>query len=129
MEEKFSCEIETDICTEKQLKALRKRVSSLEELTVNFKKRVTIELVDVITGRFEKVEESIDELNRKVEYLKTECLKIKSQIVDIENKIEEEMKKIARMKEEERDIDTALKKLAGQDKLKVNRRPLDQLRR
>lgn len=129
MEERFSCEIETDICTEKQLKALRKRVSSLEELTINFKKRITIELVDTISGRFEKLEGAIDELNSKIEYLRTECVNIKSQIVDIENKVQDEVKQIARMKEEERDMDAALKKLAGQEKLKVDRRPLDQLRK
>jgi len=162
------------ICISNELNEIKGRLEALEELSSNFRRNMRTELVNTITGRFEKtertveelnivieslkieiekckadrdfadnlnkkledvdkkfgeMEEAIEELGRKIEDCNMEGLRIKRLINEVKLGIDSRVKQIEQRLIEEKEMEDALKKLAGSEKFKVNRKLLEELRK
>jgi len=121
-------EAELVVCISNELDEIKKKVESLEELSTDFRKNVRIEFVDTITGRFEKLEKVIEELSVKIENYRTEIVKAKWLIDEVKIDLNNKIDKIERKRLEEKEMEVALKKLAGSEKITVNKKLLEGLK-
>jgi len=125
MEERFKPETELAINITNKFDDIKKQIKDVEGISSEFKKWVMTDLVDIIKKRFEKLEEDIEELNYKMENCSLVNEKIKERIEQVNSRID--LLELKRM--EEKQMEAALEKLAGPSKVKINRKPLEELKK
>lgn len=125
MEERFRPEKELAMATRNKLSEISARMESLERTSVGFRKRMTTDFVSTITKRFEDMERSITELGNKIDDYRIQSMGLQGQIDQTNIRINQaEHKRL-----EEREMEAALKELAGAERPKVDKRLLEGLKK
>ena len=153
-------EAELVICISNELNELKRRVEGLEQLSADFRRNMTIDFVNTINSRFEKIENAIEDFNYKIEacktdekfintinerfekmekvigelgdkidYCKIENLELRKLIKDAKVELNDKMTQIERKRLQEKQMEAALKKLAGHERTKVDKKLLEELRK
>lgn len=125
LEERFRPEKELAMATRNKLSEISARMESLERTSAEFRKRMTTDFVRTITKRFEDMERSITELRNSVDDYRIQNMGLQGQIDQTNIRVNQ----IEHKRLEEREMDAALKELAGADRPKVDKRLLDGLKR
>lgn len=123
LEERFRPEKELAMATRNKLNEISRRIENLEESSADFRKRMMTDFVSTLTKRFEKMENTIADLGNKIEDYKTGSMIIQGQVDQANIRINQ----IEHKRLEEKEMDAALKELAGSEKIKVNKRLLKEL--
>jgi hypothetical protein len=125
LEERFRPEKELAMATRNRLIEISQRMESLERMSMEFRKRIATDFVRTISKRFEVMEKSITELSNKLDDYRIENMDIQGRIDQANIRIDHtEQRRL-----EEQDMQEALKELAGNEKLKVNKRLLEELKK
>jgi uncharacterized coiled-coil DUF342 family protein len=125
LEERFRPEKELAMATRNKLSEISARMESLERTSVGFRKRMTTDFVSTITKRFEDMERSITELGNKIDDYRIQSMGLQGQIDQTNIRINQaEHKRL-----EEREMEAALKELAGAERPKVDKRLLEGLKK
>lgn len=124
MEEKFRPEAELSIAANDHFTEIMRRIESLEDASEDFMKKMTTGFVNTITRRFEKIEKGIEDLNDKIEGYKTQNVRMGKLISESHDKINQ----VERKRKQENEMESALRKLAGPEKIRVNRKLLEELK-
>lgn len=125
LEERFGPEKEMAMATRNKLNEISRRIENLERTSADFRKRMMTDFVRTITRRFESVEKSIEDISSRIEDYRIQSMAIQGGVDQTNIRINQVEQKI----DEERDIEDALKELAGSEKIKVNKRLLKGLER
>lgn len=113
------------MATRNKLSEISARMESLERTSVGFRKRMTTDFVSTITKRFEDMERSITELGNKIDDYRIQSMGLQGQIDQTNIRINQaEHKRL-----EEREMEAALKELAGAERPKVDKRLLEGLKK